>query len=722
MIEPVTFVPLFAASVHLFMFSYIFGQMQKSPVNYAFLVISGGLALICLQEFLIYLPIPVAYATRFGHSSLAILLLVAIANLYFVYAIVRKGKLDRLFMVLTGGILIAATFCLFIKIFKIETLTGIGRITPTAMYIPLFLLIALSLLRSAYLLVDGWKHAEIRAIRHQCRLLFTGNVLSIVLCMFALVILPFFLKNMDFFRYNSLTTVITMIFIYRAMQKYGFMVVDLDTIRIVSDMLFRNVNYGIIVTDKAGHILQSNQLAEEILNQPKKPETFEAIRSLLPKVDFSTRFTGRIVEYSLDHQVKLLEISHADFKGSHPQLGSMLFFRDVTEQRRREDASADKLRLESLGRLAGGVAHDFNNQLAGIMGCADLLREDLASHPESRHLADVIVEAAERSAKLTRQMLAFSRRGNFQKMPVDMCSTVSDAISILEHSIDKRIKISRQFSASRCIVSGDPEQLHHTILNIALNARDAMPDGGNLDFIVENIEKGDEHSEKCDSDAPPAHYVRIIVKDSGVGIPPELQSKVFEPFFTTKEKGKGTGMGLAAAYGTINAHHGTIQLKSAVGKGTEIIIELPTSSPHPSATVPKTTPSADSIKVLQGLRILIVEDEPMIIAAARETFHRAGIITTAFERGNEAVAYFTSHAQEIDLVLLDLVLPDTTGHQVFLDLKKIDAHVRVLLSSGYIVDGGVQQILDLGAVGFIQKPYQTTELLTKVREAVQEKH
>lgn len=699
------------------MFSYIFAQMQKSPVNYAFLVMSGGLFLICLQEFVIYQPIPAQTAATLGRISMFFLTVVTISSLYFSYAVARKGKIDLLFKLISTLMIISSLLIFFIQFFNIHSITGVGRYTPTMLSILIFAPMLLSLFRNAQILAQGWRNGETPTLRNQCKLILSGNILSIVLFVLVLIILPLIVKNMSLYRFSSLSTLITMAFIYRAMQHYGLMVVNITAIKNVSDMLFSNVDYGIVVTDSNGRIVQSNRLFDEIFSQTEKILSFATIKKLLPDIDFSAKFTGKIATLSFDDRQKFLEISHADFDDKHPQLGSMTIFRDITELRRREIASADKLRLESLGRLAGGVAHDFNNQLTGIMGCADLLRESLSHMPAIRHFAEIIVESAERSAKLTRQMLAFSRKGNFQKVAVDICSIIDDTILFLEHSIDKRIKISKHIIASGSIVMGDPEQLHHTLLNIALNARDAMPDGGSLDFSVTSAMSSPLPEEHSHTTSAPHPCVRITVKDTGTGIPSQLLSKVFEPFFTTKEKGKGTGLGLAAAYGTIQAHNGSIQLHSEIGKGTEVIIELPTVATSDSITIAEPAGQTES-KSIEKLRVLVVEDEPVVWTQIQETLHRAGSKTTIFERGIEAIAYYSIHWRELDLVVLDIVLPDTTGLKVFTDMKAINPNVKTLLSSGYTVDGGVQQILDAGALDFIQKPYRSEELLNKVRSVV----
>ncbi|MBD3317689.1 MAG: PAS domain S-box protein, partial [Chitinivibrionales bacterium] len=228
---------------------------------------------------------------------------------------------------------------------------------------------------------------------------------------------------------------------------------------------------------------------------------------------------------------------------------------DITERKRMELRLRQRDRMRAIGQLAGGVAHDFNNQLAGIMGYADLIREGVEYDPVLERYAVCIITTCTRAANLTKQLLAFARKGKYRTMLVDIHKCIDDAIALLKRSIDKRIKIVREFGADHPFTLGDPTQLQNTILNLGLNARDAMPHGGQVIFSTTVIKFEDDFYGGNSFRLGPGSYIKVVVSDTGCGIPPDVVEHIFEPFFTTKEQAKGTGMGLAAVYGTVKSHH-----------------------------------------------------------------------------------------------------------------------------------------------------------------------
>ena len=362
-------------------------------------------------------------------------------------------------------------------------------------------------------------------------------------------------------------------------------------------------------------------------------------------------------------------------------------------------------KMEAMGRLAGGIAHDFNNQLAGIMACADLLRSGLVDNGPLYELADMIIKAAERSALFTSQLLAFARKGKYQSIPQNIHTIVGEVISLLERSISKKIAIRRHLDARSVIVSGDPAQLHNAFLNIALNARDAMPDGGELVFATKNRAFTAEDSNAPDSG--PGEFIEVSVSDTGVGMPDDVRKKIFEPFFTTKEQGKGTGLGLAAVYGIVKNHRGHIDVRSEEGKGSLFRIYLPVV--HCEKAGIEAPPALDT-----GTRsgtILIADDETIILDALSRVLQKYGYKTLICRNGRETLECYRKLWETIDIVLLDLMMPEMDGREAFSAIRKINPGARVILSSGYCIDKEVRKIIDEGALGFIQKPFGIETLL-----------
>jgi PAS domain S-box-containing protein len=361
-------------------------------------------------------------------------------------------------------------------------------------------------------------------------------------------------------------------------------------------------------------------------------------------------------------------------------------------------------KMDAIGHLAGGVAHDFNNQLTGIMGYAELLASAIED-PELATFAGHIARASRRSADLTRQLLAFARRGNYQVVAVDVHALVGEVVALLERSLDKRITIRRDLAASSAVVTGDPTQLQNALLNLGINARDAMPDGGELSIKTSVVNAGASGSERL---------LRIVVADTGTGMSEETLKHLFEPFFTTKEPGKGTGMGLASVYGAVQIHKGTISVESALGRGTTFEIDLPLAGQEGGG---RAAPGPRRVS-LTGKRALVVDDERDVRDVIQAVLSRAGCLVEACADGPDAIALFARRWHEIDVVVLDMVMPKMSGRGVFAELRRIDPAVRVVLLSGHSLDGDTQALLEEGAAAFIQKPFQIDHLLEQIEACV----
>ncbi len=386
-------------------------------------------------------------------------------------------------------------------------------------------------------------------------------------------------------------------------------------------------------------------------------------------------------------------------------------------ERRKLEAHLEQARkLEAIGELAGGVAHDFNNQLAGISGYAELLEVDLAEKdPELAQFASSIMQCVKHSSELTSKLLAFARKGKAQSVAVDVHGVIQEVVAMLEHSIDRRIRVLQHLDADTDTVDGDPSQLQNMLLNLGINARDAMPGSGDLTFATEVVELDAAFCRRDPATIEPGRYLQILVSDTGCGMSPEIQKRIFEPFFTTKEKGKGTGMGLAAAYGTVKNHRGTISVYSELSRGTTFKVYLPLISdlgktqavPPPHAVVP-----ADAA------HILLVDDEESVRTVGEELLKRMGHRITTCVNGREALASFRECWQDIDLVILDMVMPEMGGEETFLAMREINPNLVVLLSSGYSLNGQAQHMIQTGVKGFLQKPFKRHELMRAVSEAL----
>jgi signal transduction histidine kinase/ActR/RegA family two-component response regulator len=384
------------------------------------------------------------------------------------------------------------------------------------------------------------------------------------------------------------------------------------------------------------------------------------------------------------------------------------------EHAERERAEAELMALESkqlevVGRLAAGVAHDFNNNLTAIIGSVELLKMDLPEGHESRSLADGILSASNRLAELTRQLLAYSRKARMVQAPIDLHVIVNEAVSLLRRSIDPNIVIVTELNAESSVVAADTALLQSAILNLLVNARDAMPDGGTLTVATTSIELTHTSAKGL----PVGACVVLEVIDSGRGISKEQMPHIFDPFFTTKPVGKGTGLGLAAVAGTVKAHGGSVEVNSDLDAGTAFRIYLPLADLEGHVTVtPATT-------VVPGHgEILLVEDDAMVSMTAVATLQSFGYAVTHAPDGKSALEQVRAHPGRFDLVILDLRMPGLSGEATFEKLHELEPSLPILVWSGYGAEQDVASMLEKGAAGFVQKPYRVADLSRTVAEHV----
>ncbi len=384
--------------------------------------------------------------------------------------------------------------------------------------------------------------------------------------------------------------------------------------------------------------------------------------------------------------------------------------RDITELRGTQDRLKQGEKLEAIGRLAGGVAHDFNNQLTGILSGAELLREELSGTPALLSVVESIRDSALRSARLTRQLLAFARKDTRRVVAVDLRRTLEDVAALLRRSIDKRIAVACKADAVPATIRGDPDRLHAAILNLALNARDAMPGGGSLTLAAEFVHLDEARCAALPFDVAPGPHVAVRVSDTGTGLSPAARAHLFEPFFTTKGPGKGSGLGLAEVYGTVQALHGGISVESEPEKGTSVTLFLP-------AVTAEALPEGDAVPPAPGrrLRVLVADDEPNVRRSLAILLRSAGHTAVECAGGREAVERFARDAKEIDVVVLDMMMPDLGGREVFARLRATRPDIPVVVSSGFGA-GEIEPLLQEGSVHFLQKPY-TSEQLARMLSA-----
>ena len=394
--------------------------------------------------------------------------------------------------------------------------------------------------------------------------------------------------------------------------------------------------------------------------------------------------------------------------------GAVVVFRDITERRRLETMVQQSQKMEAVGRLAGGVAHDFNNILGVITGYGELMRRQIEAEHPARPRLEQVLKAAERAAGLTRQLLAFSRRQVIQPRILDLSALVTDLDKMLHRVIGEDVELELRRVPDLGAVKADSTQLEQVVLNLVVNARDAMPKGGHLTIETANVDF-DEAYAAAHPPATAGRFVMLSVSDSGIGMDAETQRRIFEPFFTTKAPGEGTGLGLATVYGVVKQNGGFIWVYSEPGRGTSFKVYLPRVDERPDALGAERGPAP-----VPGGRetILLVEDTEGLREVIGEVLAEGGYTLIQASHGEEALAVARRHEGPIHLLLTDLVMPKLGGADLAGELASLRPEMRVLYMSGY-TEGAIsrQGVLREGSV-LLEKPFTNDRLATAVREAL----
>jgi len=492
-----------------------------------------------------------------------------------------------------------------------------------------------------------------------------------------------------------------------------------------------SIGDGVIVTDENGCITRMNPIAETFTGWSIKdalgktlPEVFHIINAFSRKMCENpvekVLETGRIV--GLANHTTLIAKDKTEYQiadsgapirdKSGKIIGVVLVFQNVTEQYELQDQLHQSQKLDSLGRLAGGVAHDFNNMLAGIMGSSELLAKQLNGEENAMTLVTLIQKSARRAAELTKKLLDFSRKGQLLTRPSDVHDSIEHAIDILKHAVDRRISFDLQLGAKDHILIGDPSQLQNAFLNFGVNACDAMPDGGKLSIKSFNVTFDETYTTSNAVDIEPGDYIEVQIKDTGTGISDGALAHIFEPFYTTKDVGEGTGLGLASAYGTIKEHKGHIDVHTEMGEGTTFHIFIPIDKslvleePKPPVTLSRAEANSGSQCVL------LVDDDDQVRDTTAAMLEDMSYDVIEARNGLEALEHYKASRNKIDAVVLDAVMPVMNGGDCFKKLREMNPNASIILCSGYSRDIAIKELKKEGNFEFISKPYESAQLET----------
>ena len=518
-------------------------------------------------------------------------------------------------------------------------------------------------------------------------------------------------------------------------QAFNFMLANLKDAEEQSRYkeLLENVDDAVYILDRKGNVLEANEAAYSQLGY--KPEQFFELNltDIIPVDDAALIINqlGKNIEQQPPPKITV-QTSHAKIDGDpipveiHSRAISyrgrnviLNVARDITarkevekEKKHLESQLIHSQKMEAVGTLAGGIAHDFNNLLMGIQGYVSLMRLQSSPEDPNDEYIQGIENAVMNAANLTNQLLGFARKGKYTLKQTSLNTIVENSTKMFTRT-RKEIVTHTKLQNDLWSVKVDPGQIEQVLINLYLNAWHAMPDGGNIYIQTENIYLSDEYCKPFE--VPQGNYVKVSVTDTGVGIDPDFIERIFEPFFTTKDVGKGTGLGLASAYGIIKNHNGIIRVYSEINHGTTFNIYLPASDLEEVKDVEIST---EMVKGNEA--ILLVDDEEGTIRVEKLMLRELGYQVVPALSGKEAIELYKERKVDFDLVALDMIMPEMNGKDTYDALKKINPEVKVLLVSGYSLNKQIEELMDKGCNGFIQKPFDIVQLSQKLRKVLEE--
>ena len=487
-----------------------------------------------------------------------------------------------------------------------------------------------------------------------------------------------------------------------------------------------SIGDGVIVSDIRGHIILMNAPAESITGLSTESTIGQDLRAQIESLCVQNSSAGcealeavfaledstipvhRTIANIGKEGTKTISFSAAPIKSTAGTcIGKILVLRDLSEHVTMEARMHQSEKMEALGRLSGGIAHDFNNMLGGIIGGADFLADSLKDRmtDTERSMLDIILQSSTRAGDLIAKLMAFSRKAMPNETIIHMHKIINDAQTLLTRSLDRKITFVTDLEAETDTVLGDSGQLQNAIINLCINAGDAMPNGGTITISTAVFTSREIFSVGTSFTLQAGRYFLCTVADSGCGIPHEIMTHLFEPFYTTKGPGKGTGLGLAAVHGMAQSHRGAISVESTAGTGTKFHIYLPIAdAPEDAHEVNKVEDTKHS-----GT-ILVVDDEEVIRATTKAMLEKLGYHVYTAINCTTALSLYTREHARIDLVITDMIMPVMNGIELHAELRKINPGIKALLSSGYIGDNTPAELAAAGFSGFLRKPFTMKEL------------
>jgi len=505
---------------------------------------------------------------------------------------------------------------------------------------------------------------------------------------------------------------------------------ELEQLKFFSEDIIESIPSGIVVIDEDLKVLSANRTFLNFLSLSRHEVVGTEITEILPFESLREKSFLKHILYVLSNGgMRTLEdiplnidsknyIVTAKIKDLETSGGEgkkvLIILDDITTVRKLQKELIHVQRMDSIGRLAGGIAHDFNNLLGGILGYGSILMNELPEGTESRKNLEMIIQSAERAADLTRQLLTFSSSKEVRKEIFNPCRVVENIVKLLSRTINKNILIEMKLDPDTPHILGNETNFEQAILNLCINARDAMPEGGTLTIEAGTAEIDEAFCEEH-IEAHPGRYTKIVVSDTGVGIEPEIRHRIFEPFFSTKESKEKAGLGLSIVYGTVKNMGGFIDIHSLPGNGTSFILYIPAQEEKEKERMKPVTSSS-----FEGNEtILVVDDEEIMRDLSKRILSSAGYTVITAKGGGEALEKLEK-TEKVDMVILDLIMPGMNGSEVFELIRKKRENLPIIVSTGYSPGGSAAELLKTPLTDFLQKPFYMKDMLSKVRTLLDE--
>ena len=722
-------IPIVAFFINLFVWAYVLGQRQQDPISRGFLLMCTAAGGWILTDFLMTSHTLAGFEIAVIKTQAVFWMPMGVVFLNFAYAVAER-KHDGLFIT---GVVVSVIGILFFTFtdwlllgFEVRP-WGYSRVVRPVPYFALAMLYILFGAIGLGIIYRTWRRTTDSVMRTTLSLMLVGGGFALLLVAVLNVLLPAVFNVLSIPRFGSSALVIFIFIVFLAVAKYRFLAISADK---VAEELFEGIDDGIIIIDRFGEIQRSNPKAERLM---ERTETRERLKSILNRGSGRqiVRFQG--TEGESRGAERILSVSVSDASYLKETIGKIAILSDITEQTHAEDilkASKEALekeveqrvvelrhaqKLEAIGTLADGIAHDLNNILAAITGFTHAALQGLpAVHPIRSDLNEVII-ASGRAREIVQQMLTFRRgrdRSTFRLVLIKQI--LDEVIELLKMTSTPSIRVETEFDMVEGAMRCDPTEISQVFMNLGMNAIQSMATtgGGRLDVSAEIVPIGEtfarDHERLCSGP-----HVCIRFRDNGAGIAPEVLSRIFDPFFTTKTPGEGTGLGFSTAFEIVKSHDGAMTVESEVGKGTCFTVYLPVVEEE-EVMEPMT-----SMEVVGGdEHIVVVDDEVPLQRVAKRLLEPLGYHVSTFSNGVEALTAIREMVDEADLVVTDQTMPEMTGLQLARELKKLRPSLPVILLSGYGATVSSEAVQAAGIRAFLKKPVAHDRLPLTVRSVL----